>query len=92
MVQYSVPDDVALESIDFADLPSDWRTSETTTQDRGDAWLDSVRTLILIVPSVIVPIADAPDKNLLFNHRHPDAYRVTISNVIPFNMDVRLFS
>jgi RES domain-containing protein len=92
MVQYSVPDDVAVESVHSTELPPNWGTLEMVTQHQGDVWLDSVRTLILIVPSITVPVVDAPDKNVLFNHRHPDARRVTIVDVVPFNMDVRLFT
>jgi len=64
---------------------------EVDTQQAGDAWLDSAAGLLLIVPSAIVPIETAPDRNVLINHRHPDAARITIVAVVPFTLDPRLF-
>ena len=70
MVEYTVPDDVPVHDISFDNLPSDWASGETNTQTLGDVWLDECTALILVVPSVIVPIASAPDRNVLINHRH----------------------
>jgi RES domain-containing protein len=91
MVEYAVPDDVPAHSISFDDLPSDWALREIHTQTLGDAWLDARAELILMVPSVIMPIASAPDRNVLINHRHSSSAQITIAAVTPFTFDPRLF-
>jgi RES domain-containing protein len=91
MVEYSVPDDVPVHSISFSDLPSDWASRETHTQRLGDAWLDGCAELILVVPSVIMPIASAPERNVLINHRHVAIVGITVTAITPFTFDPRLF-
>ena len=91
MVEYDVPDDIPLRALAIADLPNDWPRREVDTQKLGDAWLDAATEAVLLVPSVIVPIADAPDRNALVNHRHPAVARITIARIVPFSLDPRLF-
>jgi RES domain-containing protein len=91
MVEYDVPDDAPIHTLSFDNLPSDWALREAYTQILGDAWLDQCAALILVVPSVIVPIASAPDRNVLINHRHSDSNQITIIAVMPFKFDPRLF-
>jgi len=92
MVEYEAPEDLAKGEIRLADLPADWAGRETHTQRLGDDWLDQRSGALLVVPSAIVPIAAAPDRNVLINHRHPDAARIVIADVVPFTLDPRLFS
>jgi RES domain-containing protein len=91
MVEYAVPDDVPAHSLALGDLPNGWASRETHTQRLGDAWLDQCAAVILVVPSVIMPIASAPDRNVLINHRHSGSARITITAVTPFTFDPRLF-
>ena len=91
MVECAVPDDVPMHNISFGNLPTDWASRETDTQTLGDVWLDECTALILVVPSVIIPIATAPDRNVLINHRHSGNARITITAVTPFTFDPRLF-
>jgi len=91
MVEYAVPDDGPVPNISFDHLPNDWASHEIHTQKLGDAWLDECTELILVVPSVIMPIASAPDRNVLINHRHSSSARITITAVTPFTFDLRLF-
>ncbi|HXW24543.1 MAG TPA: RES family NAD+ phosphorylase [Xanthobacteraceae bacterium] len=91
MVTYDVPDDISVRTVDIGDLPTDWARRETHTQQLGDAWLDGGEEAMLLVPSVIVPIADAADRNVLINHRRPEAARITIAEVVGFTLDPRLF-
>jgi hypothetical protein len=46
---------------------------------------------LLIVPSAIMPLLNAPDRNVIINHRHPDAPRIKIVRVVSFELDPRLF-
>lgn len=92
MVAYDMPDEVPLRRIDLDQLPRGWMGREIDTQRIGDEWLDTARELLLVVPSVILPIASAPDRNLLINHRHPAAAQIRIAEVLPFTLDPRLFN
>ena len=91
LVEYDVPDDIPMHAISISDLPSDWTARETRTQSLGDNWLDQCAQAILMVPSVIMPIAGAPERNVLINHRHAAAARITIVAISPFTLDPRLF-
>ena len=91
MVTYHLPDTVSAEDIQLADLPQDWRRHETWTQESGDSWHEGRATLLLRVPSVIVPVAGSPDLNVLINHSHPAAAEVRIAGQEPFSLDPRLF-
>ena len=90
MVEYEMPDDLEKHEITLADLPADWARRETLTQRIGNAWLENARATLPVVPSVIVPIAAAPDRNVLINHGHADAARIRILDAMPFALDLRL--
>ena len=91
MIAYDVPDDIAVRTIEIGALPRNWANRETHTQDVGDAWLDAGEETILVMPSVIMPIADAADRNALINHRRVDATRIRIADVVAFTLEPRLF-
>ena len=91
MVECAVSDDVAVHTLSIDDLPSDWSARETYTQNVGDEWLAKCAAAIFVVPSVVMAIASAPDRNALINHRHPDIARITIAAVTSFTLDPRLF-
>jgi RES domain-containing protein len=91
MVEYDTPDDISVRVIDFAELPPDWAVRETHTQHLGDEWLDALTEALLIVPSVIMPLPHAFDRNVLINQRHPQCARITVASVTPFSRDPRLF-
>jgi RES domain-containing protein len=91
MVALDAPDDLALRRIELADLPAGWAAREAMTQQLGDDWLDGIGEALLVVPSVIMPISAAPDRNVLINHRRPETARIAIVDVVPFALDPRLF-
>jgi RES domain-containing protein len=91
MVVYDVPDGVSARPIEIGDLPADWVMQQTRTQSIGDHWLAAAEDVLLLVPSVIVPIANAPDRNVLINHRAANVSAVRIEAILPFNLDPRLF-
>jgi hypothetical protein len=45
----------------------------------------------LFVPSAIVPLAGASERNVLINHRHAARSRIKIVAATPFSLDPRLF-
>ena len=87
LLAVEVAEDTAFESVDVHNLPTDWPENLNTTRTLGDEWLDSNRTALLRVPSVIVPHAS----NWLLNPAHADAAKVTIAQVIRAPFDARLF-
>ncbi|MBN9064662.1 MAG: hypothetical protein BGP06_12285 [Rhizobiales bacterium 65-9] len=91
MVRYAVPDDLDAATIALGDLPDDWRRQESWTQQRGDAWHSALAAPLLRAPSAIVSLSDSPDMNVLINHRHPAAARITILTAESFTLDARLF-
>ena len=92
MVCYDVPDALAQRRIEISDLPPDWPAREVETQALGDAWLDGAEEALLIVPSVIVPLGAAPDRNVLVNHRAQGIDLIRIVDIRPFTLDPRLFA
>ena len=76
---------------DIADLPEDWVSREIDTQQIGDRWLDSVSQALLTVPSAIVPVPRAPERNVLSNHRHSRSIEMKIVGITDFTLDPRLF-
>lgn len=90
LVRYDVPDDLDFENLGLDDLPADWRQQEGWTQQRGDQWHGSLSTPLLRVPSAIVPVDQSPDVNVLINHNHSAAGRISLASVEPFILDPRL--
>ena len=91
MVAYEVPDGISTRTVDIDELPADWIRQQTHTQSIGDRWLNSANEILLFVPSVVMPIADAPDRNVLINHRAANVAAVLIEATTPFTLDPRLF-
>lgn len=61
------------------DLPADWRSMNAypDLQDLGSEWYATNRSLVLKVPSVIIP----QEYNYIINLRHPDFSATTVSLV-----------
>lgn len=91
MVEYDTPDDLPQQVVDVAQLPADWPLREVDSQRIGDRWLDAVSETLLVVPSVILQLPTASDRNVLVNHRHARAREIVIANVTSFTLDPRLF-
>ncbi len=85
-----VPDDLVGEPIAVEDMPEGWRnvTGNAQVIARGDAWLDSGPSAVLVVPSVII----REEHNVLLNPEHPDFARVEVGDTRPFSYDSRLFA
>jgi RES domain-containing protein len=91
-VEYDAPDDISSRAINIKDLPGDWAARETYTQKLGHDWLEADSEVILIIPSVLVPIVSAADRNVMINHRHVEVARINIIDILPFTLDPRLFT
>lgn len=83
-----VPDRAPSMSVRPEDLPQDWnRTPDhEACHAIGDAWADAGKTLLLRVPSAIVPEED----NVLVNPRHAGASTLRVARERAFRFDPRL--
>lgn len=84
-----IPSDLAIEVLDIAGLPSDWRTypAPERLRDLGSAWARSGRTAVLSVPSSVIP----HERNFLFSPAHPDFSRIHVGPAEPFSFDPRMW-
>jgi RES domain-containing protein len=78
--------DVEVPSIKTEDLPKGWRTQPEVTRDLGTAWLERNESVLLEVPSAIVPETG----NFLFNPSHKQAAKFRITDIFSFPFDLRL--
>ena len=73
-LEIEAPDSLAAEDLDLRVLTQRWRTDLPATRRAGDQWLQSSRTALLRVPSVIAPAT----WNVLINPRHPESGQIRI--------------
>jgi RES domain-containing protein len=85
-LEIDAPDTLAAEKVDTSDLPQSWRTDLLATRRAGDQWLQSSRTALLRVPSIIVPAT----WNVVINPRHPDSGQVRVIRTYSHGLDPRL--
>jgi len=84
-VPITVPDDVRIEDLR---PPKGYDTVPVSraAQRAGSAWVTEGRTLLLRVPSVVVP----EEMNVLVNPAHADIARLVVGRARPFRFDPRL--
>lgn len=77
-----------LESLASSALPRGWADEPPTrlSQQIGEAWLRERRSLMLAVPSALVPT----ELNYLINPLHADFRKLKFGNPQPFSFDPRL--
>lgn len=75
-------------TLDVTRLPADWAdaTMVTSVQAMGDAWIESMASVILEVPSVAV----AGATNYLVNPAHPDFAKLLYGEILAFDFDARI--
>ena len=73
---------------DESSMPPGWRTPDpqAATQDVGSEWQLEMRSVALLVPSVLI----AGEHCVLLNPEHPDSSRVMIGYPAAFAFDGRL--
>ncbi|MGK3958959.1 RES family NAD+ phosphorylase [Sorangium sp. So ce118] len=78
-----------MADVDQTALPPEWADSPppAEVQQIGDSWVAGSASLLLRVPSAIVPA----EGNILLNPKHPDFGTLRISTPVPFRFDPRLF-
>lgn len=90
MVISIADDDKLYTQLKMDDLPEDWRqaTAYATLQKAGSQWYQSDASLVLKVPSVIIPL----EFNYIINTSHPDFKdNVQLVRLEDYFWDQRLF-
>jgi RES domain-containing protein len=77
-----------VEVVAPAALPVDWRKhpAPAALQQLGDRWAAEARSVVLDVPSALVP----NERIFILNPRHSHFGKVTVGRAIPFELDRRL--
>ncbi len=88
VLKVEAPDSVSHEVLSPEGLPENWPEQPAATRQIGTGWLRSRASLLLEVPSVLVPEAN----NLLLNPLHPEAGLLQIVRHYAWPLDRRLFS
>lgn len=78
--------DSQVPSIRRQDLPRGWQDRMEVTRKLGAKWLETGESVLLRVPSALVP----ETANFLFNPLHADAARFRIAESFTYPFDVRL--
>ena len=91
MRQVCIPaeiDDNHLKAYKREELPTAWDTIpySNVSQRIGDQWLKDQKSLVLCIPSVVVP----QEHNYLINPHHPDFRSILIKEPFPVPFDYRL--
>jgi RES domain-containing protein len=88
-VEAVAPDDVSREAFIPAAHPG-WDNLHdlTVAQAFGRDWIQSRRSALLIVPSIVTA---GHDTNVVVNPDHPDAERISVGPETPVALDPRLF-
>jgi RES domain-containing protein len=78
------------QSITIEDLSDTWKADPIpqSLKNMGDRWIYNQESVILKVPSVIIPV----EYNYLINPSHPDFEKVVIHSPQKFAFDPRLLS
>jgi RES domain-containing protein len=81
-------DSHCVKTLDIKDIPGDWASlpSSLSAKAVGDEWVRSGESLILEVPSAVVPL----ERNYLINPRHPDFDQLIIDAPLSLPIDERL--
>lgn len=87
-IEISIPDSVAMESLDGPSLPGWDAEDHIASRAFGDKWLDTRRSAVLFVPSTILR---EREHNVLINPEHPDFPRIVAGGPQDVQWDKRLF-
>jgi RES domain-containing protein len=81
-------DEVQVERLVASKLPEEWRRGPAPAEAQliGDRWIEEGRSLVLGVPSAILPIETV----YLINPEHPSFEDISFHKPQPFSFDERL--
>ncbi len=89
MMSIFVPDDISLQKINIADLPTNWNNFPylTSTQIIGDSFAADNKHCLLQIPSSVT----SGDFNFLINPRHEEFHTIKMIEIVKFPFDKRIF-
>lgn len=84
-----VPGSVKIKHVELSQLPKNWRSvpAPAATQDIGMNWVQKNETVLLRVPSMIIP----SEYDYLIDPLHADFNSLKISKPSPFSFDPRMW-
>jgi RES domain-containing protein len=84
-ISVDIGDAVAIESVDLARLPADWRAfpPPPALTAIGERWFRASQTAALSVPSVVIP----HERNFVLNPRHRQFAMLAVGHPEPFSFD-----
>ncbi len=85
VLKIGAPDTASRQVVEADSLPSGWRGDTLSTREIGNRWLASRASLLLEVPSVLVP----ETANILVNPAHPEAGALEITQRWEHPLDPR---
>lgn len=86
LLALQVEESISREALDPKTLPPDWIEHLKDTRDIGSAWLESLRTALLRVPSALVPATF----NVVLNPLHADAAKIKTDARYDYPFDPRI--
>jgi RES domain-containing protein len=88
VVSLKIPEKASRRELTLKGLPRNWRSYPAPPElaEIGASWIRSKESLLLRVPSVIMP----PEKNVLINPAHPEIIGVRIIEVAAYSFDKSL--
>ena len=81
-----LPDKASISAVDEKDLDPNWRESVPICHAAGDMWYRVGRSLLLKVPSSVMPY----NYNYLINMQHPDSKLVKLKAITALMPDQRI--
>ena len=88
-IAVEIETNVVIETVAVPDLPHDWRgyPAPLALSMFGERWLRESTSVILSVPSVVIP----SERNFILNPTHADFAKLTIRPSEPFSFDPRMW-
>lgn len=85
-----IPDDLKIETTDVKTLPEGWNKpgNYLGCQEIGSVWFTSGSSVLLKVPSAMIP----QESNYIINTLHPDFQKIRLLDAEEFNFDSRILS
>lgn len=84
---FEVPDALSgVNAGEISPLPENWMRNESATRRIGGQWWRERSSLLLVVPSAILP----EESNYVLNAQHPQAKSLQLIRERPFTFDPRL--
>lgn len=88
LLRLRVSDEVSREEVNPAKLPANWKEHPAPTElkDLGTEWASNCNTLLLKVPSAVIP----SEWNYLINPLHDEFEKAAVDNIDDFTFDSRI--